>query len=121
MADFHTTMLHVLREGTYQLGDGRSVYYDDGPGTLRDAADLYAVLDEEHKTGSPNLENAQAKQILDMLQSGGGLGMVHIGTLRKLLTKHAAAIAKLRKSPDRDGQDPPDVASAGPESLITNP
>lgn len=109
-----------LREGTYQ-SNGKSVYYDDGPGTLQDAADLYAVLNEDHQTGSPNLENGQAKAILDMLQSGGGLGVVHLGTLQKLFAKHADKVAKLRKSPDRDGQNPLAMASAGPDSLITNP
>lgn len=110
-----------IREATYQLDDGRSVYYDDGRETLRDAADLYTVLAENHETGSPNLENGQARMLLDKIQQGGVLGEMHIGTLRKLLAKHSAAIAKLRKSRDRDGQDLLDVASEGPDSRIANP
>lgn len=110
-----------IREGTYELGDGRSVYYDDGRETMRDAADLYTVLAENHQTGSPNLENGQARMLLDKLQSGGVLGEMHIGTLRKLLTKHAPAIAKLRKSRDRDGQDMLAMASDGPDSRMINP
>lgn len=107
-----------LREGTYQLADGRSVYYDNGRETLQDASDLYTVLDENHKTGSPNLENMQARNILGLLQTGSGLGEVHIGTLRELLTKHAPAIAALRRSKDRDGQNPLNVASAGSDSRM---
>jgi hypothetical protein len=120
MADFHTTMLRILREATYDTGDGRSVYYDNGRETLQDAADLYTVLAENHKTGSPNLENGQARMILDALQSGGRLGEMQIGTLRGLLAKHAAAIAKLRKSKDRDGQDLLATASEGSDSRIIN-
>lgn len=109
-----------IREAAYDLPDGRSVYYDNGRETLQDAADLYTVLAENHKTGSPNLENGQARMILDALQSGGRLGEMQIGTLRKLLAKHAAAIAKLRKSKDRDGQNLLSVASEGPDSRIIN-
>jgi len=109
-----------LREDSYQLGDGRSVYYQ-GAETLRDAVDLYTVLSELHGTGSPNLENTQAQLILDRLQTGGGLGEMHIGTLRGLLAKHRPAINKLRRSPDRDGQDRLAVASAGSDSRIIDP
>lgn len=114
----------MFREASYETGDGQHVYYDDGPAgkeTLRDAADLYAVLDENHDTGSPNLENDQARGILGRLQSGAGLGEVHIGQLRKLMAKHAAAIAELRRSRDRDGQDLLAVPSAGSDSRISNP
>lgn len=112
------------REASYELGDGRHVYYDDGPSgkeTLQDAADLYTVLDELHRTGSPNLENQQSLEILHRLQSGTGLGEMYIGTLRKLLSKHAAAIAKLRRSRDHDGQNMLELASDGPDSRIHNP
>lgn len=111
-----------VREASYKLGDGRHVYYDDGPSgkeTLRDASDLYTVLDELHGTGSPNLENQQAVSILNRLQSGVGLGEMHIGTLRKLLTKHQTAVAALRRTRDRQGQDMLDVASDGPDSRIS--
>lgn len=110
--------LRRLHEATYQLADGRSVWYDDGRESLRDAADLYAVLDEQHRTGSPNLENQQALTILNRLQSGQGLAEVHVGTLQKLLAKHQPAIDRLRASRDRQGQDLLDVASDGPDSRI---
>lgn len=111
----------AFREAAYQLGDGRSVYYDDGRESMRDAADLYAVLPELTSGGSPNLENLQARHLLDRLQTGMGLAETHIGTLRGLLTKHKPAIDALRKSPDRDGQDPLNVASAGSDSRIITP
>lgn len=110
-----------LREASYDLGDGRSVYFDDGKESLRDAADLYAVLEELHGTGSPNLENMQARYILDRMQQGGGLGEVHLNTLRDLTAKHAAKIAALRRTPDRRGQDMLHVATAGPEGRIHDP
>jgi hypothetical protein len=109
-----------LREAAYQVADGRAVYYDDGPQTLRDAADLGAVLDENHSTGSPNLENLQARNLLDRLQTGQGLSEHHIGTLRGLLSKHAAKIDAFRKR-GRDGQDSLAQASAGSDSRIINP
>jgi hypothetical protein len=110
-------LLKLVREASYNLSDGRSVWYDNGD-ALQDAADLYAVLSELHKTGSPNLENKQAENILGRLQQGIGLGAMHIGTLRKLLEKHAAAIAAYRNSPDRDGQDVLGMASAGADARI---
>ena len=110
--------LRRVREGSYQLPDGRAVYFDDGRETLRDAADLYAVLPETTATGSPNLENLQARHILDRLQTGMGLGETHIGTLRALLSKHKRRVDALRASPDRHGQDPLEVASAGSDSRI---
>jgi hypothetical protein len=113
-----------LREATYQLHDGRHVYYDDGPmgrQTLRDAADLYACLEENHATGSPNLENMQARHILDRLQTGAGLGQVHLNTLVGLLKKHKDAIEALRKASNRDGQDVLDVAPDGPDGGVVDP
>lgn len=112
--------LRRLTEASYALPDGRKVWYDAGD-ALRDATDVYTVLSELHGTGSPNLENAQARDIVNRLQQGGGLGEVHIGTLRKLLAKHHARVRALRRSRDRHGQDMLDVASAGPESRIINP
>ncbi len=114
-----TRILRIIREGSYPAPDGRSVYYVDDD-TMRDAADLAAVLKEDHTTGSPNLENLQARNILDHLQTGAGLGEVQIGTLRKLMAKHQAKIAALRASGDRDGQDYLDVADPG-SARIANP
>lgn len=112
----------AFREATYQLADGRSVYYDDGRDSLRDAADLYAVLPElTSPVGSPNLENLQARHILDRMQTGEGLGETHIATLRGLLAKHAPKIAALRRSKDRHGQDLLATGSAGSDARITSP
>lgn len=99
-----TAALRRLREGALGLADGRSVYYQDDD-TLRDAADLYAVLAETHATGSPNLENEQARGFVERLQSGGLLADVEIGRFLELLDKYADEIAVLRASPDRQGQD----------------
>jgi hypothetical protein len=112
--------LRVL-EATYQLHDGRSVFYDDGRETVRDAADLYAALPETTPGGSPNLENLQARHLLDRLQTGQGLAETHIATLRKLLAKHKTAIDQLRRSSDRAGQDPLELGSAGSDARIINP
>lgn len=113
-------ILRMLREGSYPTPDGEgSVYYVDDS-TMRDAADLAAVLNEDHVTGSPNLENLQARNILDHLQTGAGLGEVQIGTLRKLVAKHRAKITALRASGDREGQDYLDVADPG-SARMTNP
>jgi hypothetical protein len=107
------------REAAYALPDGRQVWYDDGRESLRDAADLYAVLPEIlGADGSPNLENLQARHILDRLQTGQGLGEVHIATLRGLLSKHKAKIDEHRRSPDRGGQDMLTLASDGPDARI---
>lgn len=109
-----------LLEAAYHLSDGRSVYYDDGRETIRDAADLYAVLPETTSSGSPNLENLQARHLLDRVQTGQGLAETHIATLRKLLKKHRVAVDRLRQSKDRRGQDPLDVGSAGSDARIIN-
>lgn len=111
----------VFREAAYQLADGRSVYYDDGRESLRDAMDTYAVLPETTPGGSPNLENLQARHILDRIQTGQGLAETHIGTLRGLMAKHAKAIDALRSSADRGGQDQLVVASGGSDSRIIDP
>jgi hypothetical protein len=112
----HGRMAVTVREAAYQTHDGRAVFYDDGRESLRDAADLYAVLEEQHGTGSPNVENLQAMHILGRLQTGEGLGAVHVGTLRGLLNRHAKAVSAHRKN--RDGQDLLAMASAGSDSRI---
>lgn len=98
-------VIPAFREASYALPDGRAVWYDDGRESVQDAADLYAVLPEAAPGGSPNLENLQARHILDRLQTGQGLGETHIATLRGLLSKHRAKIDALRATPDRRGQD----------------
>lgn len=106
-------VLDRLREGSYALPDGRAVYYEDAQ-TLTDALDLYTVLDEDHDTGSPNIENEQAKAFAGQLQSGVGLSGVQVGRLRQLVKEHWAEIEALRAR-NRRGQnlvDVPDAASA---------
>ena len=107
----------AFREATYGPDGGPKVWYDGGD-AIRDAADVYTVVQELHGTGSPNLENTQAEGLIHHLQRGGGLGEMQIGLLRRLMTKHKAAIDKLRRSPDRDGQDILDLPPAGAENRI---
>lgn len=110
-------LLTLLREGVLNTADGTKVYYQDDQ-TLRDALDLYAVTREQHDTGSPNLENDQAREIVHSLQRGGGLSEVQIGKLRQLLAKYAAEIKQLRASPDRHGQDFLDVPDHATARII---
>jgi hypothetical protein len=100
-----------LREGSYQLPDGRSVSFTDAQ-TLTDARDLYAVLKEQHMTGSSNLENDIVRQILTDLTAGNISAAQH-GALNALLVKYRGAISKLRASPDHQGQDYGKVAPLG--------
>lgn len=104
------------REATYGEG-GTKVYYDAGD-AIRDVTDLYTVLEENHTTGSPNLENMQARGLLERLQLGGGLGEAQIGVMRKLMAKHAPAIDALRISHDRQGQDLLELPDAGASARI---
>lgn len=107
-------------EATYGEPGGTQVWYDNGHDAIRDATDLYTVLEEQHGTGSPNLENLQARDLVGHLQRGAGLGEVQIGLLRRLLAKHQAEIDQLRSSRDRDGQDVLDVPEGGAhERIIT--
>lgn len=94
----------LVREGSYQLPDGRSVYYSDAE-TLRDVADLYAVIDEQYDTGTPNLENDQARLMLETLGSGAPLEAWQVQQLTRLMDKYAQQIQALRTRPDRGGQD----------------
>jgi hypothetical protein len=96
--------LVALREGEVPLDNGRTAYYQDAE-TLRDALDLYAVLAADHATGSPNLENDQALDMVKTLQSGAFLGESQLARLFELLGKYRDPIEALRASPDREGQD----------------
>jgi hypothetical protein len=104
-----------LREATYPAGDGKTaVMYDSGD-LYAEACDLYAVLGEEAPSGSSNLENDKIRAILTDLQSHKPLSAVQYGVLDELLRKYSGALAKLRSSPDKDGQDfvsSPDPATA---------
>jgi hypothetical protein len=105
----------MVREASY--GDGTKVWYDSGD-AIRDVSDLYTVLDELHGTGSPNLENMQARGLLEHLQRGKGLGEAQVSVLRRLTAKHRAAIDRLRRSPDRHGQDLMDLPDEGAHARI---
>lgn len=104
LAEMPAEDLVRLREGSYQTPDGKTVQFTDAE-TLRDARDLYAVLKEEHGTGSSNLENDQCREIVTDLQAGKPLDNAQFGALQTLLAKYRGAIAKLRASPDHQGQD----------------
>jgi hypothetical protein len=88
-----------LREGTYQAG-GHTVYFQDAD-TLRDAADLYAVLREDAENGSPNLENDLVRAWVAQLQSGQLLDDVQLAKLFELMDTYAPQIAAYRASGDR--------------------
>lgn len=107
----------VMREATYGEPATGQVWYDNGD-AIRDVSDLYTVLSELHSTGSPNLENMQARGLLEHLQRGGKLGDTQIAVLRGLLGKHHAAIGRLRRSRDRDGQDILNVPDVGAQARI---
>ena len=114
----HPAIRRALAEATYGEPGGPQIWYDSGRDAIRDASDLYTVLSEDHQTGSPNLENSQARGLVEHLQRGGGLGEMQIGLLRRLMGKHRAAIDKLRSSRDRDGQDILDLPEAGAQARI---
>jgi hypothetical protein len=107
-----TDVLARLREGSYTTETGQNVSFTDGQ-TRTDAQDLYAVLKEEHATGSSNLENDIARQILTDLSAGKPLDNAQWGALHALLAKYAPQIAKLRASPDHHGQNYDAVAPDG--------
>src|SRR5437870_2651234 len=83
-----------VREGTYQLADGREIYFQDGS-TYRDLSDLYSVLSNQKPDGTINLENAQVESLATQMLSGYPLSDVEIGVLRKLLAKYNDRIAAL--------------------------
>lgn len=102
----------VLREGTYggdEYGTPR-VYYEDEQ-TLPDLQDLFTVLPTTLANGSPNLENEIVKRAIEAVESNQPLDLSQIGAMKDLLAKYAGAIAALRASPDKQGQD----YSAAPE------
>lgn len=87
-----------LREGTF-MSAGHRIYIQDAD-TLRDAADLYAVLGETVDTGSPNLENTLAKSFVEILQTGGRLNDEQLGKLLDMLKRHAGELRAYRASSD---------------------
>lgn len=104
--------LLALREGTYGTGP-HTVYYQD-PQTLRDAADLYAVTQENDPTGSPNLANNLARSFLIALQRGSLLSNKQIGKLLALMKEYGPQIDAYRadRQPSRDVLNVPDEGTA---------
>jgi hypothetical protein len=117
--DEHKQDVSPVREASYTVPGG-AVWYDAGD-AVKDAADLYTVLSEQHKTGSPNLENLQARTLLTHLQAGGKLAEQQIGLLRGLMAKHQRDIDVLRCQPNHGGQDLMAVPTAGSETRIIKP
>lgn len=102
-----------LREGTYQAGKTHVVYYQDA-GTIRDIADLYAILKEEAANGSPNVENELARAFLQTAQTGMLLSNVQLAKLLELKDRYAGQLRAYRESSDRtqDILNVPDGARA---------
>lgn len=102
-----------LREGTYQAGESHVVYYQDAS-TVRDVADLYAILKEEAASGSPNVENELARAFVQSVQSGLLLSDVQLAKLLELKKRYAGQLAAYRESSDRtqDILNVPDGANA---------
>jgi hypothetical protein len=87
-----------LREGVFTSA-GKRVYFQDGQ-TLRDAADLYAILHEQAETGSPNVENELARGLVVAIQEGRLLNDVQLGKLFELLKKYGPELRAYRASSD---------------------
>ena len=118
MTPYEKAVLERLREASYTNADGSKVLYSSGGDSYRDAADLYAILSENHTTGSSNLENDQVRQILTDLRAGKDLDNAEWGVLKTLLAKYRTQLAALRASPDHQGQDYTAVAPEGTGRLI---
>lgn len=106
----------ALREGSYTNADGSVIAYQDAQ-TVRDAQDLYAILEEQGPSGSSNLENDQVRGILTALHAGR-LDDAQWGVLRHLTQKYASELKALRASPDRKGQDYSAVTPVGTGRVI---
>lgn len=87
-----------LREGTYEAGS-HTVYFQD-ESTLQDAAHLYAILNQDADTGSPNLENELVLGWIQELQSGQTLGGPELAKLLELLDTYHDEIEAWRADPD---------------------
>jgi hypothetical protein len=109
--------IDLLREGTYGP-TGSEVYYEDSS-TIDDLRDLYVVLSEQTANGSKNLPNDQVLGMLEHVEEGHPLSDVEIGTLKQLLARFATELAKLRATPDKQGQNWSDVPDPGSARLTT--
>lgn len=118
LGDHELGELLRVREGTYGAPGQPQVYFEDGE-TYEDVTDLYTVLEADRGNGTPNLENAQVEHLAACMLAGYPLTDVQIGLLQRLLNKHADAIAALRATPDREGQDYTDVPDPGTARLTT--
>lgn len=101
-----------LREGTYKAGE-HTVYFQDGE-TMRDLADLYAVLEETAGTGSPNVENDLVRGFIEQVQHGRPLNDTQIAKLLEMRRRYADQLEAYRanRDPARDLLNIPDTARA---------
>ena len=93
---------------TQKNGKPVSVSYTDGD-TLRDVADLYAMLDSEYN-GTPSAQSEQLKSMLQDLQAGRTLSDGDWALLTPITAQHGADLAKWRQTPEgkREGFVPVD-------------
>lgn len=84
--------------GSYKLPDGRSVSFTNDE-TLRDVADLWAVIQGEYN-GTPSAASDALKQMLGELQAGKPLSGMEWSILVKIQAKYADQLAKFRASTD---------------------
>lgn len=106
-----------VREATYDIGD-KKVLYNSGGDVTRLAEDLYAVIRENHTTGSSNLENDQIRQILTDLHTGREPSDAQYGVIQALERKYSAKLKALRASPDHQGQDYSKTAPEGAGRIV---
>ncbi len=85
--------------GSYTTA-GKTVQFSDGD-TLRDVADLWAIVDGEYK-GTPSIEGDALEQMLGDLRGGKPLSDVEWTLLAKIRRKYAAQLDEFRNSPDGD-------------------
>lgn len=89
-----------MREGSYTLPDGRKVQFSDGD-TLRDVADLWAVLQGEYK-GTESASSDALKTMLGHLQSGAPLSGAEWEQLNRIRSRFGDQLKAFRASPDND-------------------
>ena len=87
--------------GEYKTA-GKTVQFSDGD-TLRDVADLYAVVDGEFE-GTPSTESEALKAMLGGLQAGVPLSADQWDLLARVRSKYADKLAAFRAGPDNETQ-----------------
>ncbi len=83
-------------------GDTQTVQVT-GADTLRDVADLYAIVEGEYK-GTPSAESEQLKVILGNLQAGRPLAEIEWTELQAIKKRYADQLATFRASPENQAQ-----------------